>query len=178
MAITDWPEGERPRERLINEGAAHLSDAELLAIFLRTGAQGKSAVDLAREIMTHFGSLKALFSADLPDFREINGIGPAKYAQLQAILELSRRLLSENMEAGTILNSPRLVREYLQLSLYGRDYEVFVVLFLDVRNRLIDRKDKSCPGIVSVRTVSLGPYRAFFGFTSNLFGSPPYAFGQ
>lgn len=138
MAITDWPEGERPRERLIKEGPAHLSDAELLAIFLRTGAQGKSAVDLAREIMTHFGSLKSLFRASLADFGEVSGIGPAKYAQLQAILELARRLLSEDMASGIVLGSPTAVREYLQLSLCGRAYEAFVVLFLDVRNRLIE----------------------------------------
>lgn len=138
MAITDWPEGERPRERLIKEGPAHLSDAELLAIFLRTGAQGKSAVDLAREIMTHFGSLKALLGASLADFGEVSGIGPAKYAQLQAILELARRLLSEDMASGIVLGSPLSVREYLQLSLCGRTYEAFVVLFLDVRNRLIE----------------------------------------
>lgn len=138
MAITDWPEGERPRERLIKEGPAHLSDAELLAIFLRTGSHGKSAVDLAREIMNHFGSLKALFAARFPDFSEVNGIGPAKYAQLQAILELSRRLLSEDMQSGIVLSSPRSVKDYLQLSLCDRSYEAFVVLFLDVKNRLIE----------------------------------------
>ena len=138
MAITDWPEGERPRERLIKDGAGYLSDAELLAVFLRTGSHGKSAVDLAREIMTHFGSLQALFSAHLADFKGINGVGPAKYAQLQAILELSRRLLSETMEAGIALNSQQLVKEYLQLSLRERPYEAFIVMFLDVRNRLIE----------------------------------------
>lgn len=138
MAITDWPEDERPRERLIKDGPRHLSDAELLAIFLRTGSHGKSAVDLAREILKHFGSLKELFAARLPDFSKVNGIGPAKYAQLQAILELSRRLLSEDMEAGIVLSSPQSVKEYLQLSLCERSYEAFVVLFLDVKNRLIE----------------------------------------
>ncbi len=138
MAITDWPEDERPRERLIKEGPRHLSDAELLAIFLRTGSQGKSAVDLAREIMKHFGSLKELFSARLPDFKDVNGIGPAKYAQLQAILELSRRLLSEDLESGIVLSSPQSVKDYLLLSLCERPYEAFVVLFLDVKNRLME----------------------------------------
>jgi len=138
MAITDWPERERPRERLIQDGPRHLSDAELLAIFLRTGSQGKSAVDLAREILKHFGSLKELFAASLPDFRAVNGIGPAKYAQLQAIVELSRRLLSEDMAAGIVLSSPGSVKDYLQLLLCERSYEAFVVLFLDVKNRLIE----------------------------------------
>lgn len=138
MAITDWPKRERPRERLIQDGPRHLSDAELLAIFLRTGSHGKSAVDLAREILKHFGSLKELFAARLPDFKEVNGIGPAKYAQLQAILELSRRLLSEDLESGIVLNSSKSVKDYLHLSLCERSYEAFVVLFLDVKNRLIE----------------------------------------
>lgn len=138
MAITDWPEAERPRERLIQDGPRHLSDAELLAIFLRTGSHGKSAVDLAREALKHFGSLKELFAARLPDFKEVNGIGPAKYAQLQAIVELSRRLLSEDLESGIVLSSPRSVKDYLHLSFCERSYEAFVVLFLDVKNRLIE----------------------------------------
>jgi DNA repair protein RadC len=138
MAITDWPESERPRERLIKEGSGSLSDAELLAIFLRTGSHGKSAVDLAREIMKHFGSLKSLFTAQLADFKTVNGIGPAKYTQLQAILELSRRLLSEDMAEGIVLGAPRSVKDYLRLSLCERPYEAFIVLFLDAANRLIE----------------------------------------
>ncbi|MCL1886865.1 MAG: DNA repair protein RadC [Betaproteobacteria bacterium] len=138
MAITDWPIDERPRERLLNEGPRHLSDAELLAIFLRIGSHGKSAVDLAREVMKHFGSLNGLFSARLSDFKSVNGIGPAKYAQLQAILELSRRLLFEDLETGVVLSSPKSVKDYLHLSLCGRSQETFVALFLDVKNRLIE----------------------------------------
>lgn len=137
MAITDWPEDQRPRERLIKHGAGKLSDAELLAVFLRVGVTGKSAVDLGRDMVTHFGSLAGLFAATLSDFSKLNGLGPAKYAQLQAVLELARRSLTEEMQAGIALNSPQAVKQYLQLLLGGRPYESFAVLFLDVKNRLI-----------------------------------------
>jgi DNA repair protein RadC len=137
MAITDWPEDQRPRERLIKYGPQALSDAELLAVFLRVGVSGKSAVDLGRDMVGHFGSLNRLFSATLRDFSAINGLGPAKFAQLQAVLELARRALSEELEAGVALSSPQTVRQYLQLSIASKPYESFVVLFLDVKNRLI-----------------------------------------
>jgi len=138
MAITDWPEEQRPRERLIRHGPQNLSDSELLAIFLRTGVKGKSAVDLGRDMMSHFGSLGGLFSAGLSDFSSLVGLGPAKYAQLQAILELARRLLAEELRSGVALSSPQAVTHYLQLLFSGRQYESFAVLFLDVKNRLID----------------------------------------
>jgi DNA repair protein RadC len=137
MAIIDWPEEQRPRERLIKHGAAILSDAELLAVFLRVGVTGKSAVDLGRDMVAHFGSLNGLFSATLSDFSQMNGLGPAKYAQLQAVLELARRSLSEELQAGVTLSSPQAVKQYLQLLLGGKAYESFAVLFLDVKNRLI-----------------------------------------
>jgi DNA repair protein RadC len=137
MAITDWPAEQRPRERLIRNGPQALSDAELLAVFLRVGVAGKSAVDLGRDMVGHFGSLNGLFSASLDDFSAINGLGPAKYAQLQAVLELARRALLEELKAGVTLSSPGTVRQYLQLTLAKRDYESFIVLFLDVKNRLI-----------------------------------------
>ena len=137
MAITDWPEEQRPRERLIRQGPAALSDAELLAVFLRVGVAGKSAVDLGRDVVTHFGSLHRLFSASLADFSAINGLGPAKYAQLQAVLELARRAISEEMREGVTLSSPQTVQQYLQLLLGSHTYESFAVLFLDVKNRLI-----------------------------------------
>lgn len=137
MAITDWPEDQRPRERLIKYGPQALSDAELLAVFLRVGVSGKSAVDLGRDMVGHFGSLNRLFSATLRDFSAINGLGPAKFAQLQAVLELARRALSEELEAGAALSSPQTVRHYLQLSIASKPYESFAVLFLDVKNRLI-----------------------------------------
>ena len=137
MAITDWPEGERPREKLLQRGAASLSDAELLAIFLRTGVVGKSAVDLARELLTRFGNLTQLFAASEKDFCELHGMGQAKYVQLQAVLEMSRRALQEEMTSGDALNSPRAVRDYLQLLLRGRAQEVFMVIFLDAQNRVL-----------------------------------------
>lgn len=137
MSITDWPEGDRPREKLLQKGAASLSDAELLAIFLRVGVTGKSAVDLARELMTKFGTLTQLFAASEAEFCEILGLGQAKFVQLQAVIELSRRALHEEMQRGDALNSPHVVRNYLQLLLAGRHQEVFVVLFLDTQHRVI-----------------------------------------
>jgi len=137
MAITDWPEEQRPRERLIRHGATALSDAELLAVFLRVGVAGKSAVDLGRDMVSRFGSLNGLFSASLRDFSSINGLGPAKYAQLQAVLELAKRSLAEDLRAGITLDSPHAVKQYLQLSLSRKAHESFTVLFLDVKNRLI-----------------------------------------
>ena len=141
MAISDWPEDQRPRERLIRHGAQVLSDAELLAIFLRVGVKGKSAVDLGREIISRFGSLNGLFSASLVEFSTINGLGEAKFAQLQATLELARRSLGEELQAGVLLAWPDTVRQYLQLTLSHKHYESFAVLFLDVKNRLIVGKE-------------------------------------
>ena len=137
MAITDWPEFERPREKLLQKGAEALSDAELLAIFLRTGVVGKSAVDLARDLITRFGSLTQLFAAGEAEFCEMHGMGQAKFVQLQAVLEMSRRALKEELQRGDALNSPRAVRDYLQLLLGGRQQEVFLTLFLDTQHRVI-----------------------------------------
>ena len=137
MAIYHWPENERPRERLIRHGAQVLSDAELLAIFLRVGVAGKSAVDLGCNMLSHFGSLHALFDASLAQFSLVHGLGPAKFAQLQAVMELAKRALSEELQVGALLSSPDSVRQYLQLVLSAKKYESFVVLFLDVKNRLI-----------------------------------------
>ena len=137
MAITDWPEDERPRERLLAQGAAALSDAELLALFLRVGIKGQSAVDLARTLIGHFGSLNRLFAASLAEFSAIPGMGPAKYAQLQAVLEMSRRALAEAMKQDSLLNTPDTVRDYLRLHLAGLRHEVFFALWRDAQNRLI-----------------------------------------
>jgi DNA repair protein RadC len=137
VSINDWPAGERPREKLLQRGAPALSDAELLAIFLRTGVTGKSAVDLARELLTRFGSLTQLFAATETDFCAVHGMGQAKFVQLQAVLEMSRRALKEELQRGDALNSPRAVRDYLQLLLGGRHQEVFLVLFLDTQHRVI-----------------------------------------
>ncbi len=137
MAITDWPEGERPREKLMQRGPAALSDAELLAIFLRTGVVGKSAVDLARELISRFGNLTQLFAASEKDFCAIHGMGQAKFVQLQAVLEMARRALREEMREGSALTSPLAVRDYLQLLLRARMQEVFMVLFLDAQHRVV-----------------------------------------
>ena len=137
MAITEWPEDERPRERLLKQGAAALSDAELLAIFLRVGVKGKSAVDLGRELMDHFGSLAALFSASEKSLSAIKGMGPAKYVQFQAVLDLARRALDEKMKQTDALNSPHAVRNYLRLTMSRLPHEVFVAVFLTAQNRVI-----------------------------------------
>ncbi len=137
MAINDWPELERPREKLLQKGAQSLSDAELLAIFLRSGVPGKSAVDLARELLQRFAGLGGLFAASQLDFCAIGGLGPAKYAQLQAVLEMAQRALQEQIMRGDAMSSPQAVRDYLRLALQGRPHEVFVVLFLDAQNRVV-----------------------------------------
>jgi len=137
MAITDWPEDERPREKLLKYGPAALSDAELLAIFLRTGVAGKSAVDLARELLASFGGLRPLLNASRADFCMGPGLGDAKYAQLQAVLEMARRHLREILVRGDAFTSPEAVRGYLAARLRDQPREVFLVLFLDARHRLI-----------------------------------------
>ena len=137
MAITDWPASERPREKLIELGADALSDAELLAIFLRVGVVGKSAVDLARDLLTQFGSLNGIFAATEHELSQVHGIGTSKYVQLQAIFEMSRRALSEQLQQQDVLNSPQAVRDYLVLKLGSLTKEVFLVLFLDTQNRLV-----------------------------------------
>ena len=139
MAITDWPEAERPRERLLAHGAQTLSDAELLAIFLRVGIKGKSAVDLARELLGHFdGQLSALAQASAKDLSKLPGMGPAKATQLMAVLELARRALREDLRTRDLLGSPQAVRDWLRLKLAALPYEVFGVLWLDNQNRLIE----------------------------------------
>lgn len=137
MAITDWPAAERPREKLIEHGAEALSDAELLAIFLRVGVTGKSAVDLARDFLTQFGSLNGIFAATEHELSQVHGIGTSKYVQLQAIFEMSRRALSEKLQQRDVFKSPQAVRDYLVLKLGSLTKEVFLVLFLDTQNRLL-----------------------------------------
>jgi DNA repair protein RadC len=137
MAIKDWPEGERPRERLLAHGAAVLSDAELLAVLLRTGSAGRTAVDVGRAALAHFGGLNALLAASPERFGQVPGLGPAKYAELQAVVEFARRVLQEDVRRDTVLNSPDKVRQYLRLWLGGRPHEVFVALHLDAQNRLL-----------------------------------------
>ena len=137
MAITDWPAAERPREKLIELGAEALSDAELLAIFLRVGVTGKSAVDLARDLLTQFASLNGIFAATEHELIQVHGIGTSKYVQLQAIFEMSRRALNEQLQQRDVFKSPQQVRDYLVLKLGSLTREVFLVLFLDTQNHLV-----------------------------------------
>ena len=141
MAITDWPVGDRPREKLLSKGADALSDSELLAIFLRTGISGKSAVDLARDLLNTAGSLSALCTGSEREVCELPGMGQAKYAQLKAVLEIARRALREKLATGNALNSPSAVRDYLRMKLQALPHEVFVVLFLDAQNRVIGSEE-------------------------------------
>ena len=136
MAITDWPKEERPRERLLALGAGALSDAELLAVFLRTGVRGKSAVELGRELLAGAGGLSGLLRSGGGAGR-VKGLGDAKRAQLAALLEVARRCLGEDLRAGDALTSPAAVRDYLRLALGSREHEVFVALFLDSQNRVL-----------------------------------------
>ena len=137
MTIKDWPAGERPREKLLACGADTLSDAELLAIFLRTGVAGRSAVDLARDLLSRFGSLRALLGANRAHFCEAPGLGDAKFAQLQAVLEMGRRHLDEQLQRGEPLDSAERSVRYLSARLRDYPYEVFAVLFLDNRHRVL-----------------------------------------
>jgi DNA repair protein RadC len=141
MSITDWPVNERPRERLLRSGAGGLSDAELLAIFLRTGVPGKTAVDLARELLQASGGLRQLLALDQKQFCGYPGLGIAKFAQLQAVLELGRRQLLQTLECGEELTSPQAVRQYLSARLRHLKREVFTCLFLDNRHRVICCED-------------------------------------
>lgn len=137
MSIKDWPEGERPREKLLARGATALSDAELLAIFLRTGCAGLSAVDLARHLLQGFGSISAMLAADQASFCRAKGLGEAKFVQLQAVMELARRHLGEQLTREQVFTKPQTVSDFLMAELQGCRQEIFGALFLDSQHRLI-----------------------------------------
>ena len=137
MSLQHWPPSERPREKLLRQGAAALSEAELLAILLQTGTPGCSALDTARGLLGEFRSLRGLLTAERQVVCRIRGLGTAKYALLQASLELSRRHYAELMQSGPALANPRATREFLRARLRDRDHEVFCCLFLDNRHRVI-----------------------------------------
>jgi len=143
MAISDWPASERPREKLLSKGANTLSDAELLAIFLRTGCAGKSAVDLARELLTQFNGLRPILEADHTHFCQAKGLGDAKYSQLQAVLEMARRHLAEYLQKSETFDSSDAVKQYLIRQLRHQKHEVFAVLFLDNQHKLITYQELS-----------------------------------
>ena len=138
MAISHWPLEERPREKLLARGAAVLSDAELLAIFLRTGLPGLTAIDLARDLLAHFGGLAPLLSADQQAFCQAKGLGPAKFCQVQATLELTTRYLQEQLRGNPIFTNPTHVKDYLAVQMRDYQREVFVVLLLDTRHQLLE----------------------------------------
>ncbi|ABZ75004.1 DNA repair protein RadC [Shewanella halifaxensis HAW-EB4] len=137
MAIKDWPVGEGPREKLLNQGVKQLSDAELLAVLLRVGLKGLSAVELARTMINEFGGLRGLLAASQTQVCRLDGIGPVKFAQMQAAVELGTRISQENLQRGKILSDPDLTRDYLMRQLSDRAYEVFAILLLDSQHRVI-----------------------------------------
>ena len=137
MQIRDWPLAERPREKLLQMGSAALSEAELLAIWLRHGTRGMTALDVARSLLARFGSLRSVLSAERNALCRQRGVGPTRWAELQAALEIVRRHHLERLQAGPVLQSPRAAREYLIARLRDREHEVFCCLFLDSRHRLI-----------------------------------------
>ena len=137
MSMQSWPINERPRERLLEYGVGALSDAELLAIFLRTGVRGRNAVDLARDLLGAFGGLRQLLEADQSSFTSHPGLGPAKYSQLQAVLEIGRRHLAASIQRQSALESPQAVRDFLKAKLRHELHEVFACLFLDTKHRVL-----------------------------------------
>lgn len=152
MSINEWPETERPRERLLSAGAKNLSDAELLAIFLRTGVRGMNAVELARVLLGRFKDLRSLCTASVEEFCETKGLGVATFVQIQAVLELSRRYFLAEIKRGDPLGSPELVHNYLCSELQHQTDEVFAVLFMDGQNRVI-RLEKLFYGTVNSAVV-------------------------
>jgi DNA repair protein RadC len=141
MSIKDWPENERPREKLLSAGAAVLSDAELLAIFLRSGIKGRTVLDLSRDLLLRFGSLTRILTATPEQFCSQDGLGLAKYVQLQAMLELSQRHLREQLEDRDVLTSSELTRQYLRARLGKYEHEVFACLFLDNQHRVVNLEE-------------------------------------
>jgi len=137
MAIREWPESERPREKLMLKGAEFLSDAELLAIFLRTGVKGYTAIDLARQLLQNFGGLRQLMAANQREFCQHNGLGPAKFVQLQASLEMGRRFLQQQLEKKDLISCPEDTKRYLLSRIRDRAHEVFVCLYLDNKHQII-----------------------------------------
>jgi DNA repair protein RadC len=137
MSMARWPAGERPRERLLAQGPAALSDAELISLFLGAGVPGKSAVDVARALLARFGRVSRVLSAPQDELGEVPGVGLARYARIAAVKELARRALSEEMRARDSLTSPAAVRGYLRLHMQDLGHECFYVVFLDAQNRVI-----------------------------------------
>ena len=141
MSIKEWPKSEQPREKLLKLGPQALGDAELLAIFIRTGVPGKNALAMARDILIKAGSLRSLLNLSANELYKFNGIGPAKYVQFQASLELGRRYLMERLDSGEVINNPQASRDYLSMCLRDKDYEAFFALFLDSKHQVIHHQE-------------------------------------
>jgi DNA repair protein RadC len=137
MPLKDLPADARPREKLLSRGASALSDAELLALLLRTGIQGKNVVALAQEIVDSFGGISGLLHADAKALKSIKGLGPAKQAELQAVLELSRRALAQQMTQQPIFDTPQTLFDFVRLQIGSKPYESFLVIFIDATQKLI-----------------------------------------
>jgi DNA repair protein RadC len=141
MTIKDLPAALRPREKLLAQGPAALADAELLALLLRTGLPGRGVLQLAEQLLAAFGGLPGLLEARAEDLRRIKGLGPAKRAEVGAVLELARRSIRRQLEQGPLFDAPERVKDYLRLALGGLGHEVFAVLFLDAQHRLIEYRE-------------------------------------
>ena len=139
--MKDLPADQRPREKLLARGAASLVDAELLALLLRTGYRGQGVLALADAVLTRFNGYAGLLHATPADLAGIKGLGPAKRAELLAVIEMARRALAEQMQSRPLFDSPDRVKDYLSLHLRGREHEVFVVMFLDGQHRLLRVED-------------------------------------
>ena len=137
MTIKEWPSAERPREKLLSRGAEALSDAELLAVFIRTGVRGRTALDLARDALGRFGGLRELCESDAAAVCQTPGLGAAKFVQISAALELGRRYLQSRLAKSDVLTSPGDTRRFLEARLKGKPHEVFACLYLDNRHRVI-----------------------------------------
>ena len=137
MLLKDLPPDARPREKLLARGAGALSDAELLALLLRTGLPGKNALQMGQELVTTFGGVAGLLNTPAEALKKIKGLGPAKRAEIVAVLELARRALASQLQQTTVFSNPQAIRDYLQLQLGAREHEIFTVLFLDASHRLI-----------------------------------------
>ena len=152
MSIKDLPVHARPREKLLQLGAAALSGPELLALLLRTGTRGQGVLQMADGVLQRFGGFAGLLQADAADLKSVRGLGPAKRAELAAVVEMARRALAQRLETGTVFDSPQVVKDYLQLQLGSLPHEVFAVLFLDAQHRLI-KLDQMFTGTLSQTSV-------------------------
>lgn len=171
MQIRDWPPAERPREKLLQLGSGALSEAELLAIWLRHGTSGMNALDLARSLLTRFGSLRSVLTAGCRELCGHSGVGPARWAELQAALEIVRRHHLERLQSGPVLGSPRAARDYLIARLRDLQHEVFCCLFLDSRHRLT-RCEELFRGTVDGPNRAIDEPEAEYGYSLSLQPGP------